>query len=114
MSKELTKEQKIEILRESKIGLLKTHNIIKTSNYGICFEIRGSIRKMFGARSIFFDEQIKQFIPEFTLTNARRLAKKYNFQIEHWRNTRTYWWNCTDLESRLNLLDLLIKEINEK
>jgi hypothetical protein len=116
MPKELTKKQKIDVLNQAKLSLLKTAEYHGYSN-GLCFEIRRALQVIFGAQiinSINEDRKIRYFIPEFTMENARRISVKYNLYIEEFRTSKDYWWSRNDIDSREKFLDLLIKTIEEK
>lgn len=59
---------------------------------------------------------IGRYIPEFSITNAKRLSSKYNFLKPNGK-AHEYWWNKYTKEgkqARVAFMDALLTEIQNK
>lgn len=117
MSKlELTKEQKKLVLSLTIEFLSKNVQYIGGDFYsdGICRELKRALFVKMRLDNISFCD-LKLYIPEFTITNARRLSKTNDFKkIPHKIESDSFWWRREDVESRISFVKALINQIDEK
>jgi hypothetical protein len=98
---ELTKENKIEMLRKAK-------KLIKSgSDKWICNAIRDSFD--------CWDNEIINYIPEFTIEHFTELARKnkYKIPVKGCENSGGGWWDINNKKIRITMLNLLIKELEK-
>lgn len=110
--RKLTKEQKIEILRNAKALYIKSVLNPEVSSRGMCHYIGTSLEPE-GFRLTF---SISDLIPEFTYNNVIKLSKKYGFHKPE-SDAHRYWWpreaNSISF-NRLICFDALIIELEKE
>jgi hypothetical protein len=106
------KKLKLKLSIEQQIQLLKDvkSDIIKNGTTGLCLAItkRLYIDHAVELYSIDYDD-LKFYIKGFSIANAIRLSKKYNFDKPS--TTTIYWWECREITQRIKFLDSLILEL---
>lgn len=110
--RKLTKEQKIEILRNAKALYIKAVLDPEVSSRGMCHYICTSLESE-GFRLTF---SISDLIPEFTYNNVIKLSKKYDFH-KPIIDAHRYWWirekNSSSFD-RLACFNALIIELEKE
>lgn len=113
---ELNKKQK-KIVLLMVIDFLTKHIHYSDGIYysdGVCTELKRALFLKFNItiQSLY---DLKLYIPEFTITNARNLSKTNDFKkIPQTIESGGYWWNREDINSRISFVDALINQIDEK
>jgi hypothetical protein len=107
--KEITKEQKIEILETCKQRVIDPNFPI-----GICSNLEILLRPYNEGREIALVDDIQEVFPDFTYENAERFVAKVN------NDNLGYWWKTMvlrnrkyskDHEYRIYFLNWMIKRI---
>lgn len=113
---ELNKEQKKVVLSLAIDFLTKNIHYIGGISYtdGVCTELKRALFLKFKIeiQSLY---DLKLYIPEFTITNARKLSKTNDFKkIPQTIESGGYWWSREDINSRISFVEALINQIDEK
>lgn len=114
-NKHLSKENKLKSL-EFTLETITVLSTVQLSCNGICGLLRKAIKSECHVNDLFYCDQIKLYIPEFTLTNARRLSSRYGYKSpRHDAKMDEFWWNNCEFSGRIGFLKALIEQIkNEK
>lgn len=79
--------------------------------WGLCVTLRCVLSQKLNIEELDL-LPIKQYIPSFNYTHISNLCDKNNLsQVRD--KTYLYWWNIYDKVTRLKVLNLLIKELEE-
>ena len=95
----------IEILREAK-RFIKLGYVCP----GLCLAITNSIVE---SNVVYnrYNDFIEDVIPSFNKLNVEILCRKHNLDLP---NGWFYWWPVENIEVRLQVLDLLIKDLQNE
>jgi hypothetical protein len=103
----LTKEEKIKILQKATI---EYKQYAAATHLGLCFSLKWVVPSHMKQSGYKF---LRTMFKEFTITNARRLSKKYKFKRPNGK-CNGYWWSLDESEARISFLNALIKEIENE